>query len=305
MTEPIEVYRNSVQTWEIDQMGHLNVQFYVDKATSALAVLSHYLELGPNFTRKQGARLVAREHHIRFLREQRPGAPLRIVAGVLDVTPERLRVYQEMTNAASREVAATIIAEVELVDVETRHPRPLPPAAMVAAGRLCVELPAHGAPRGIGTQPPRPSPALADAEELAMLPTYHGVVSPAMCDVDGWMATRAYMGVVSDAVPNLLVQMYGEDRSKTGIGGAALEYRLVYRKPLRAGDLITLRSGIKQVSTKTYTFGHWMFDLSTGEAIATAEVVAVMLDLKERKAIEIPAEVREILQRFVKPGLGV
>ncbi len=28
----IELARSSVQTWECDQMGHMNVQFYVEKA---------------------------------------------------------------------------------------------------------------------------------------------------------------------------------------------------------------------------------------------------------------------------------
>lgn len=305
MAAPIEVYRNSVQAWEIDQMGHMNVQFYVDKSVSALAIFSHHLGLGPDFTGREGARLVAREHHIRFLREQLPGAPLRVVSGVLAAAPDRLRIYQEMTNAASGEVAATFVIEAELLDIQSREARPLPGTALAAAEGLLMELPAHGAPRGLQLQPPRQSPTLAEADALGMLTTYHSMVSPAMCDADGWLATRAYMGVVSDSIPNLLVQIYGVDRSQIGIGGAALEYRFAYRRAVRAGDLITLRSGIKQVGSKTYVFVHWLFDLTTGEALATAEAVAVMLDLKARRAIEIPAEFRELLERHMHPELGV
>src|SRR5690625_1698992 len=113
---PIEVYRNSVQTWESDQMGHMNVQFYVDKSASGLAVLAHFLGLGPEFTRTEKARLVHREQHIRFLREQHPGAPLKMVAGILDANPDRLRVYQELTNTFNGEVAATFSSEVQLLD---------------------------------------------------------------------------------------------------------------------------------------------------------------------------------------------
>lgn len=305
MAAPIEVYRNSVQAWEIDQMGHMNVQFYVDKSASALAVFSHHLGLGPDFTRREGARLVAREHHIRFLREQHPGAPLRIVSGVLATAPDRLRIYQEMTNAANGEVAATFTIEAELLDIHSRAPRPLPSTVLAAAEGLRMELPDHGAPRGLELQPPRPSPMLAEADALGMLATYHGMVSPAMCDADGWLAPRAYMGIVSDSVPNLLVQIYGVDCSRMGIGGAALEYRFAYRRAARAGDLLTLRSGIKQVGRKAYVFVHWLFDLSTGEALATAEAVAVLLDLKARRAIEIPAEFRELLERHMHPELGV
>lgn len=305
MSAPIEVYRNSVQSWEIDQMGHMNVQFYVDKSAAALAVLSHYLGLGPDFTRRSSARLQPCQHHIRFLREQHSGAPLRMTAGVLAAGPQRLRIYQEMTNAASDEVAATFILEAELQDLETRASRPLPAVARTAAQRLQVDLPAHAAPRGLELQAPRLGPTLPEAESLGMLPSYHGVVSPAMCDSDGRLATRAYMGIVSDAVPNLLVQIYGADRTDSGLGGAALEYRFVYRRAPRAGDLITVRSAIKQVASKAYTFAHWLFDLSSGEAIATAEVVAVLLDLEARRAIEIPDHMRAALERHLIPGIEV
>ena len=75
MSEMIDVARSSVQTWQSDQMGHMNVQFYMEQATQGLAALGVHLGLGPRFSAAEGARLAAREHHVRFLREQRPGAP--------------------------------------------------------------------------------------------------------------------------------------------------------------------------------------------------------------------------------------
>lgn len=305
ISAPLEVYRNSVQTWETDQMGHMNVQFYVDKSAIALAVLSHYLDLGPAYVRTENARLVPRGHHIRFLREQLPGAPLKMVSGILDVQADSLQVYQEMTNVDNGEVAATFSTEVQLIDLASRTARPLPQAALDAAQNLRMELPPHAAPRGLDMQPLRPSPTLAEAESLGMLPTYHGQVTPAMCDTDGWLATRSYMGIVSDAVPNLMAHARGSERPPSHIGGAALEYRFAYRRSLRAGDLVTLRSGIKQLAPKTHTFVHWLFDLSTGEAIATAEVVAIMLDLKARRAVEAPAEVKTALERILIPGASI
>lgn len=305
MSAPIEVYRSSVQAWEIDQMGHMNVQFYVDKSAAALAVLSHHLGLGPDFTRRTGAALTPTQHHIRFLREQQSGAPLRITSGTLESGPEQLEIYQELSNPASKEVAATFAVQAELLDLQTRAARPMPSTAQAAAKNLRTELPDYATPRGLQLQAPHSTPNLAEAEELGMLTTYQSVVSPAMCDSSGWLATRAYMGIVSDAVPNLLIQFEDFERSENGIGGAALEYRFVYRRAPRAGDLITVRSAIKEVAAKTYTFAHWLFDLSSGQAIATAEVVAIMLDLKARRAIEIPADLRAILERHKIQGLQV
>ena len=136
MSEMIEVARSSVQTWECDQMGHMNVQFYVEKAGQGLAALSLALGLGPRYARNEGARLFVRDHHVRFLREQRPGAPFFLRAGVLEVRDFGLRVYEEMVSTVSGEPAASFIAEVELLDEETREVKPLPAKAKEAAKKL-------------------------------------------------------------------------------------------------------------------------------------------------------------------------
>lgn len=306
MSEMIEVARSSVQTWECDQMGHMNVQFYVEKAGQGLAALSLALGLGPRASRGEGARLFVRDHHVRFLREQRPGAPFFIRAGVLEVRDFGLRVYEEMVNTVSGEPAASFIAEVEWLDEETRETKPLPARVKAAAKNLVVELPVHGSPRGLEIYEPRPAPKLKEADAMGMVRTWQGEIETSQCDGQGFLTIRHFMGIVSDGIPNLLAQTSGADRSRTPtVGGAALEYRFVYRRHPRVGDVLTLRSGLKQVGPKTYTWCHWLFDLETGEATATAEAVAIALDLTTRKAIPIPEEMRANLESLVIEGLGV
>ncbi|MBX3509496.1 MAG: acyl-ACP thioesterase, partial [Parvibaculum sp.] len=271
-----------------------------------LAALGLALGLGPRFARNEGARLQVSDHHVRFLREQRPGAPFFLRAGILEVRDYGLSVYEEMVNTASGEPAATFNAEVQWVDDETREVKPLPARAKAVAKSFIVERPAHGAPRGLELYDPRPAPKLKEADAMGMVRVWQGEIMPALCDAQGFLTVRNFMGIVSDGIPNLLVQTNGTDRSKTPtIGGAALEYRFVYRRYPRIGDIITLRSGLKQVGPKTYTWCHWLFDLETGEAIATAEAVAIALDLTTRKAIPIPEEMRAHLESLVIEGLGV
>lgn len=301
----IEVYRNSINSWDCEMMGHLNVQFYVAKAVDGLSALGQHLGLGPAFVRDQGARMRVREQHIRFLREQRPGAPVTIRAGVLEASARRIRVYEEMQNTGTREVAATFVADVELQDVHTGRPLMLPASARDATQRLRTDLPSYAAPRGLGLTAPRLAPALTDANSNGMVATYLGEVKNAMCDEHGRMTTAACMGVVSDAFPNLLAEAGQTGRPHTGLGGAALEYRFVYRQTPRVGDLIGLRSGIKSIGSKTYVICHWMFDMVSAEAVATAEQVAVMLDLNARKAIAITDEVRVGLQRVLVVGIAI
>jgi acyl-CoA thioester hydrolase len=134
--------------------------------------------------------------------------------------------------------------------------------------------------------------------------TLRGSVLHEHCDAHGYMLTRHYMGRVSDAIPNLIAQTRGEDRSTGSTGGAALEYRFVYRMPARVGDVLVLKSGLRSVSSKTYVWCHWLFDAESGECFATAEAVAVAMDLTTRKAIEIPPDMRAQLERLVVPGLS-
>ena len=56
----ITVYRNSVQSWEIDQMGHMNVQFYFEKALQGCIVL--WNKLGINFSDKYVVKSNSRLH---------------------------------------------------------------------------------------------------------------------------------------------------------------------------------------------------------------------------------------------------
>lgn len=304
MAGMIEVARSSVQTWKCDQMGHMNVQFYMAKADEGLAALAAALGLSPRGQRSDYALLSPREHHVRFHRELRPGAPFVIHAGVLAAKPEGIILYQEMTNAASGGLAATFVTRTEWADAEIRGGLPLPVTAVAKSADFMIELPAHGAPRGLDMAPARPSPMLTDAEEMKLITTFRGLVLREHCDAQGYMRMRHYMGRVSDGIPNLIAQTSGQDRSSGRTGGAALEYRFVYRRPAREGDLLILKSGLKSVSSKTYVWSHWLFDAETGESIATAEAVAVAMDLEARKAIEIPPEMRARLEALVVPGLS-
>lgn len=304
MSSMIEVARSSVQTWECDQMGHMNVQFYVAKADEGMTATASTLGLSPRRQGSDRALLVPREQHIRFHRELRPGAPYVVRAGVLTAKSEGLILYEEMQNIATRTVAATFVTHTEWADAMVRGGLPLPVIAVANAAPFMIDLPEHGQPRGLDMAPARPAPTLADAEDLGLITTLRGTVLREHCDTHGFMTTRHYMGRVSDAIPNLIAQTRGEDRSTSSTGGAALEYRFVYRTPAREGDLLVLKSGLRSVSSKTYVWCHWLFDGETGDCFATAEAVAIAMDLTTRKAIEIPPDMRVQLERLVIPGLS-
>lgn len=305
MTQMIETVRSSVQTWECDQMGHMNVQFYVAREQEGLASIASALGLRPRAEDLGRAGLLPMQQHIRFLRELRPGAPYVMHGGVVEATREGLVLFQEMKHTLTGTVAATFVSTVQWADLEFRTGLPLPSAALDRAPALAMALPAHAAPRGLDMSPPRPTPTLAEADALGLLTTLRGLVTQDLCDSFGFMKVQNYMGRLSDSIPNLLAQTLSRSRDGTDAGGAALEYRFIYHRPAAEGDLLVVRSGMKSVGTKTYVWCHWIFDAESGECFATAEAVAVSLDLVQRKAMDIPPQTRALLQSLIVPGISL
>ena len=297
MGDLIEVCRSSVQTWECDVMGHMNVQFYVAHGTSGVAALGNEIGLGPTGLREKGLRLRAVNHHIRFLREMRPGAPFYVLGGFTQATPEKLRFVLEVRNTVSDEVMATLTGAAVLSNPSGTALTAFPQEAMDRAQHLIVDLPKHASPRGLSLDVEPEALRLSDPKAGKLIPIYQAMVKDADCDADGFMMNRLYIGHISDGIPNMLAATRGEDRSQMGtVGGAALEYRTYYTKRPQAGDMLVVRSGLIAISEKAYTWGHWMFDLETGASVATAEAVAISMDLEARKAIPIPDELRSALE---------
>ena len=303
----IECGRNSVQTWECDQMGHMNVQFYVQRAEDAVAMFARHIGLGPAVAREANARLTPRQHHVRFHRELRPGAAYWLRAAPVHLPENQIAIVVELVNTADGAVSCAATGLYEWTDVSSRAVLDMPETARAKAQRLIQPMPAAALERGIAVNtPPRATATIADADSMGLIVALLGEVQSEHCDGAGFLRVRDHMGRVSDAIPNLLMRTTGRDRAAEGnrIGGAALEYRFVYRKPARAGDLISVRSGVKSIGAKTYNWVHWVLNEETGEAIATAEAVAVAMDLDARKAIAIPETLKADLERLIIPGLS-
>lgn len=308
MTGPVEVWRGGVNTWECDEMGHLNVRFYVAKWVEALGATAHAAGLGRAFARGSGSTLVPLDQHIRFLAEARAGAPLWMTGGVLSVGESEATFLHEMRHADGRPAAAFT---TRVAHVESRSGRPFPwsQRAVEALKALTCRAPDHASPRSIDPSRTPGEASMAAADRLGVAIIGRAMVNASDTDLLGRMRPELFIGRVSDSVPNLFAR-WGEDETKAAErsdrqGGAVLEYRLVYRRWPEAGDLICVRSGLSEVGEKTRRLVHWLLDPVSGEAWATAEAVAVVFDLKTRKVIAPSPEERLALSKRVVAGLAI
>lgn len=125
--------------------------------------------------------------------------------------------------------------------------------------------------------------------------TYRGVVYPWQCDHIGHMNVMWYVGKFDEATWHLLASIgitpsYLRQQHR---GMAAVQQNINYKRELRAGDIVTIRSGILEVKDKIIRFFHEMQNEETGEIAAVTILTGVHMDTHARVACPLPEEIRE------------
>ncbi len=304
-----EVWRGGVNTWECDEMGHMNVRFYVARAQEGLIGLAAALGLPEAFSPHGRSTLIVREHHVRFLKEARAGQPLHMTGGVLALTETGAELLQVLWHSGSGEPCASFLTRVIHAAPKDGRAFPWPRRTEALADAIRVEAPPFAAPRGIAPGPVESRASLARADALGLSTIGAGGLLPSDCDAFGRMRAEQFIGRVSDGIPALLAGLREEVAARAAepvarVGGAVLEYRLLYLDWPRAGDRLVLRSGLAGFDAKTQRMNHWLLDPATGRAWGTSEAVAVSFDLDRRRAIAISEAARPALQAHVVDDLG-
>ncbi len=289
----VETWRGSVRPWHIDEMGHMNVRFYIANAGEAVVGLAGALGMPRAFTAGAAATLLLREHHVRFLHEARLGAGLFIRSAVLEMGETDARILQVLFHASTGLPAAAITSRVEHVTAGEKRPFPWSQAARRLAKDLTVPAPDYALPRGL-SGPPILGPASASAADaMGMGSPAAGAVTAADVDVFGQMRPEHVLERISQAIPHQLgraelpVAQFMPELAGH-LGGATVELRTTFHRWPRAGDRLVLRSGLSDATPKISRLTHWLLDPATGHAWAETEMLIVNFDLQARKAVELP-----------------
>jgi acyl-CoA thioester hydrolase len=300
---PAPLYQGSVNTWECDEGGHMNVRFHAERALIGLAHMARALDLPRAFTPAAGSTIVVNQMHIRFLQEARPGAPLVMHGGVVALGESDGVFCLDMRHGDGAPSSAFTL---HVTHVDTRGFRPFAwsERSRDAAKRLSAHLPAHAKPRSIDMEQAPADANLARAVELGAARIGGTLVQPDQCDAFGRLRGEHFIGRVSDSVPNLLGQWRREAAADKGgtMAGAVVEARLVFRRFPRAGDFIEVRTGLADITGKTLRLVHWICDPVSGAAWATMEAIALTFDTTTRKAVAYSDEMRE---RWMKNAIAM
>lgn len=289
--------RGAINPWDCDQWGHMNVQFYLAKASDAQAVLAARLGLSPSRVRAAGCRPLPVADRILFKRELRAGDIYFVRSGVRSISAQgTLDIASRMVNAQTGVEAAAFETRLAWADADGATALAWPDDVLAGAQAAAGELPDAPPP-----QQPVVAPPAATFDAQALLLTYRGSVESWECDVQGIATPRAHIARFAECANHLFRAMAmskGELRSR-GIGSAALDYDIVYRRPMRVGQAVEVRSGLLNAGDKVFHFFHHLVDSGTGETITSIVVAAVFFDLVARKSVPLPEFARHAAQRLI------
>lgn len=305
-----ELWRGNANAWECDELGHMNVRFYIAKAMQAAIALSELSGMRGAFCSDATATLIARTLQVRYLAECHAGVPLVIRGGVSEITETGARFAMVMDHTAKGVPAASFLFDFEHADPRSGRPFAWSQRLLTGLERLKVDAPVETTPRTLTGSVPRKDISLAKADALGMAVTGRGRFGPEDMDVFGRMRPEITIGKTSDSVIHFkdgFPEEWAGHDSDDGLtlGGALLETRVHIRRYPRAGEGYLMRSGLIGANANVRSLVHWMLDPATGQPLWSIEGVACMMDLKARRLFKTPPErLAELQSRAIK-GLTV
>jgi acyl-CoA thioester hydrolase len=133
----LETYRGTVYPWHCDQMGHMNVMWYVGKFDEATWNLFAAMGITTAFLKQNRRGMAAVQQNLTYKRELVSGDTIAVRSAFLEVREKVARFVHEMRNTQSNEVAAICVLTGVYIDAQTRKSCPFP-AEIVEHGRKLV-----------------------------------------------------------------------------------------------------------------------------------------------------------------------
>lgn len=304
---PVQTFHESiVEENEIDELGHLSVPFYEARALSASQALLSDAGLDPSALRGQGVELTLVDAFSRNLREQFLGASLAVRGGVLQVESEQVRLYQEIVNTDSEEVAAVYVQTFELQSTAGRETSPFAADVRKQLSNGRIDWPPHGQPRSLDLSRPLFPLHLAEAKHRSLAARPPRTIEPDECNAQGYLepARFQHLPYSGPGSEDPTLQWVFETSDGIRVGLADLETRNVLLSLPRVGDRIQVFSAEVAIARKTIQRNHWVFDLNTEAPLSAGSVVMACLDLDARRALEIAGPLREMFERRYHPDLN-
>ena len=138
MAEPLTTYVGVVYPWQCDQVGHLNVAFYVAKFDEATWNLFAEIGMDGSYFRDRRGGMGAVDHRLTYARELYPGDCVIVRTGIVELGERKLTFMHEMTERLGGETASTCTITAVHIDPSVRKAAPFPPEVFERASQLAL-----------------------------------------------------------------------------------------------------------------------------------------------------------------------
>ncbi|HVR45839.1 MAG TPA: thioesterase family protein [Candidatus Binatia bacterium] len=134
-------YRGSVYPWHCDQMGHMNVMFYVGKFDEATWHLMAAVGITPAYVREMRSGMAGVQQNITYKRELLAGDIVEIRSRIMSIGDRKMAWVHDLYDAQTGELCAVCELTGVHIDRTERRATPFPPEvraraeAMIAAPR--------------------------------------------------------------------------------------------------------------------------------------------------------------------------
>ena len=132
----IETYRGAVYPWHCDQMGHMNVMWYVGKFDEATWNLFAAFGVTTAWLRENKRGMAAVQQDITYKRELLAGDTVAVRSTLLEVRDKVVKFVHEMRHGVTGEIAAICVLTGVSMDAQTRKSTPFPPDLVARAKAL-------------------------------------------------------------------------------------------------------------------------------------------------------------------------
>ena len=246
-----------------------------------------------------------RDIHIKYQGEARPGDPLRIDSGVLELGEATARLCHIMTHRDGR-IAATMVETIEHVYLPEDRVFAWPKRVRENISEFTVKLPAPAKARNIDGQVPFKGMSLTGLEAAGAKIVGAGVFGESELDITNRVTMGGFFGRTTSTVgwfregwPEFDDPAYHE----SGKSGALLEMRAVIHRYPGQGDAYVYLPALTRANAYTRELVHNIVDPVSGLSWVSMVASGCKFDLKARKLIKMTKPEIAVLEKAFLTGV--
>lgn len=300
----------SVNPWDCDEMGHLNVRHYVRAAQQGVAALARDLGLDSIMALDAEATLEIEQLHIRFLREAQVGTPLALSGRVLWLSGCRAEFELVLRHGVTADILAGFKVIVCHATAKTLKPFGFRKALQASYANVRLEGSPEARARSL------PLLTTPEVEQLALAvhglgpalrTTAAGSVEPSQVNAQSRFRPDSLMGLISDGAAHF----YGRATQAARLahpdrqwGRVMMECRMHFLKPLSLGGGYVLKTGLAGQTGRIECRLDGLFDAQSQALLAIAACVGGAFDLQTRRLAPYPEVVAAALRESLIPEMA-